>query len=108
MSVDILKISKDAIAASKIYDDVINASIGMFYDEDKSIGGMPVVSKAIRSLPDDKILPYPAVDGGADFKNNVISWVLGKYEDSIRKQMFINEIGKAVALGILISFASNL
>ena len=90
MSVDILKISKDAIAASKIYDDVINASIGMFYDEDKSIGGMPVVSKAIRSLPDDKILPYPAVDGGADFKNNVISWVLGKYEDSIRKQMFIN------------------
>lgn len=90
MSVDILKISKDAIAASKIYDDVINASIGMFYDEDKSIGGMPVVSKAIRSLPDDKILPYPAVDGGADFKNNVISWVLGKYEDSIRKQMFIS------------------
>jgi len=90
VSVDILKISKDAIAASKIYDDVINASIGMFYDEDKSIGGMPVVSKAIRSLPDDKILPYPAVDGGADFKNNVISWVLGKYEDSIRKQMFIS------------------
>ncbi len=90
MSVDILKISKDAIAASKIYDDVINASIGMFYDEDKSIGGMPIVSKAIRSLPDDKILPYPSVDGGLEFKNNVISWVLGKYEDSIRKQMYIN------------------
>ncbi len=90
MSVDILKISKDAIAASKIYDDVINASIGMFYDEDKSIGGMPIVSKAIRSLPDEKILPYPAVDGGMEFKNNVISWVLGKYEESIRSQMFIN------------------
>lgn len=90
MSVDILKISKDAIAASKIYDDVINASIGMFYDEDKSIGGMPIVSKAIRSLPDEKILPYPAVDGGMEFKKNVISWVLGKYEESIRNQMFIN------------------
>jgi len=90
VSVDILKISKDAIAASKIYDDVINASIGMFYDEDKSIGGMPIVSKAIRSLPDEKILPYPAVDGGMEFKNNVISWVLGQYEHSIRSQMFIN------------------
>lgn len=90
MSVDILKISKDAIAASKIYDDVINASIGMFYDEDKSIGGMPIVAKAIRSLPDEKILPYPAVDGGMEFKNNVISWVLGQYEKSIRSQMFIN------------------
>lgn len=90
MSVDILKISKDAIAASKIYDDVINASIGMFYDEDKSIGGMPIVSQAIRLLPDEKILPYPAVDGGVEFKNNVISWVLGQYEKSIREQMFIN------------------
>lgn len=90
VSVDILKISKDAIAASKIYDDVINASIGMFYDEDKSIGGMPIVAKAIRSLPDEKILPYPAVDGGMEFKNNVISWVLGQYEKSIRSQMFIN------------------
>ncbi|MBU1092900.1 MAG: aminotransferase class I/II-fold pyridoxal phosphate-dependent enzyme [Firmicutes bacterium] len=90
MSVDILKISKDALAASKIYDDVINASIGMFYDEDKSIGGMPIVSKAIRSLPDEKILPYPAVDGGKDFKNNVISWVFGKYEETIRKQMFVD------------------
>ena len=90
MAVDILKISKDAIEASKHYDDVINASIGMFYDEDKTIGGMPTVSKAIKDLTDDEILPYPAVDGGKLFKNNVISWVLGQYEESIRKHMFIN------------------
>ncbi len=90
MSVDILKISKDAIETSKKYDDVINASIGMFYDEDKSIGGMPIVSKAIRTLPDDKIFPYPSVDGGQEFKNNVISWVLGKYEKDIKAKMFVN------------------
>lgn len=90
MSVDILKISKDAIAASKKYEDVINASIGMFYDEDKSIGGMPIVSKAIRMFPDEKILPYPAVDGGLEFKNNVISWVFGKYEKQIRESMYVN------------------
>ncbi len=90
MAVDILKISKDAIEASKKYDDVINASIGMFYDEDKTIGGMPTVSKAIKGLTDEEILPYPAVDGGMIFKKNVISWVLGQYEESIRKHMFIN------------------
>lgn len=90
MSVDILKISKDAIKASEKYDDVINASIGMFYDEDKTVGGMPIVLDAIRRLPDEKILPYPSVDGGAEFKQNVISWVLGKYEKDIRKQMFID------------------
>ncbi len=90
MSVDILKISKDAVAASKIYDDVINASIGMFYDEDKTIGGMPIVSKAIRQFSDEFILPYPAVDGGPDFKANVISWVLGKHEAKIREKMFVS------------------
>jgi aspartate/tyrosine/aromatic aminotransferase len=89
VAVDILKISKDAIEASKKYNDVINASIGMFYDEDKSIGGMPTVSRAIKELTDWEILPYPAVDGGATFKSNVISWVLGKYEEEIRKTLFI-------------------
>jgi aromatic-amino-acid transaminase len=90
VAVDILKISKDAIEASKHYDDVINASIGMFYDEDKSIGGMPTVSKAIKNLTDDEILPYPAVDGGPIFKKNVISWVLGQYEQSIKEHMFVS------------------
>ena len=90
MSVDILKISKDALEAAKIYNDVINASIGMFYDEDKTIGGMPIVTKAIRQFADDLILPYPAVDGGADFKKNVISWVLGKHETEIREKMFMS------------------
>ena len=78
VAVDILKISKDAQEAAKIYDDVINASIGMFYDEDKTIGGMPTVSNAIRNLTDEEILPYPAVDGGSLFKNNLYSWVFGK------------------------------
>lgn len=90
MSVDILKISKDALEAAKKYDDVINASIGMFYDEDKTIGGMPIVTKAIRQFADELILPYPSVDGGADFKKNVISWVLGKYESEIREKMFMS------------------
>ncbi|MDR4968569.1 MAG: hypothetical protein RG740_02990, partial [Acholeplasmataceae bacterium] len=78
MAVDILQISKDAIEASKKYNDVINASIGMFYDEEKAIGGMPTVSKMIKNLSDDEMLPYPAVDGGALFKNNLITWVFGK------------------------------
>ncbi len=90
MAVDILKISKDAVEASKIYPDVINASIGMFYDEDKKIGGMPIVSKAIRNLPDEDIFPYPAVDGGAQFKKNLITWVFGPYEENLKTHFFIN------------------
>lgn len=90
MSVDILKISKDAIAASKKYKGVINASVGMFYDEEKLVGGMPIVTKAIKNFREDDILPYPAVDGGDTFKRNVISWVFKQYEEEIRDKMFVN------------------
>lgn len=90
MAVDILKISKDAMEASKLYDDVINASIGMFYDEKKAIGGMPTVSQAIRNLTDDEMLPYPAVDGGALFKNNLYTWVFKDYLATIKQSFFMN------------------
>lgn len=90
MAVDILKISKDAQAASKIYDDVIDASIGMFYDEEKNIGGMPTVSKVIKGLSNDQMFPYPAVDGGAQFKKNIESWVFGQYEDEIKKHLCVH------------------
>lgn len=90
VAVDILKISKDAREASKIYPDVINASIGMFYDEDKAIGGMPIVTEAIKSLTDEEILPYPAVDGGALFKENLFTWVFGRYEEAIKKSFYMN------------------
>jgi aspartate/tyrosine/aromatic aminotransferase len=90
VAVDILKISKDAREAAKIYPDVINASIGMFYDEDKAIGGMPTVSNAIKNLLDDEILPYPAVDGGALFKKNLLSWVFGPYEDLMKQSYHMN------------------
>lgn len=87
MSVDILKISRDAREAKKKYDDVIDASIGMFFDETKNIGGMPSVSKAIRELSDDEVMPYPAVDGGAVFKENLASWVLGDHEDKLKETL---------------------
>ena len=90
MSVDILRISRDAVEASKKYDDVINASIGMFYDEDKSLGGMPVVLEAIKEFKAEQILPYPSVDGGKAFKNHIVSWVFGPYEKMIREKMAID------------------
>ena len=89
MAVDILKISKDAREAAKIYDDVIDASIGMFYDEEKRIGGMPTVTHAIKHLNDDEMFPYPAVDGGPLFKENLIKWVFGPYEMMLKEHFFV-------------------
>jgi aromatic-amino-acid transaminase len=107
MAVDILQISKDAIEASKKYNDVINASIGMFYDEEKAIGGMPTVSKMIKNLSDEEMLPYPAVDGGALFKNNLITWVFGKYEAEIRKNMYVSACATPGGSGAIASTFSQ-
>ncbi len=91
MAIDILQISRDALEHQKKDPTVINASIGMFFDEDRKISGMPAVSKALRELPDMSVMPYPAVDGGGKaFKDNVISWTFGKYEERIRKEMFVD------------------
>lgn len=90
MAIDILQISKNALEAQKTNPNVINASIGMFFDEERKIGGMPSVSKALRELPDMSVMPYPAVDGGKEFKDNVISWTFGKYEKRIRDEMFVD------------------
>lgn len=90
MAIDILQISKTALEAQKTNPDVINASIGMFFDETRHIGGMPSVSKALRELPDMSVLPYPSVDGGKEFKDNVISWTFGSYEKQIREEMFVD------------------
>lgn len=90
MAIDILQISRNALEHQKKDPSVINASIGMFFDEDRKISGMPAVSKALRELPDMSVMPYPAVDGGKAFKDNVISWTFGQYEQRIREEMYVD------------------
>jgi aspartate/tyrosine/aromatic aminotransferase len=90
MAIDILQISRNALEHQKKDPSVINASIGMFFDEDRKISGMPAVSKALRELPDMSVMPYPAVDGGKAFKDNVISWTFGEYEQRIREEMYVD------------------
>lgn len=90
MSIDILKVAKEAQAKKADNPDVINATVGMYYDENGMIGGMPSVFDGLKSLDEYHMLPYPSVDGSEPFKSNVISWVLGQYEDKLRKNLYIS------------------
>jgi aspartate/tyrosine/aromatic aminotransferase len=89
MSIDILHLAKEAQKKKEKNPKVINATVGMYYDEDGFIGGMPSVFKGLRNLDEEHMLPYPAVDGGEPFKSNVISWVLGSYEAKLRKNLYM-------------------
>ncbi len=88
-NIDILQIAREAEKKRLKDPRVINATIGMFYDEQRKIGGIPVVVDRIHEMPDVDMLPYPSVDGGDTFKKNLISWVFGEYEDVIRHHFHI-------------------
>ncbi|HAV19682.1 MAG TPA: hypothetical protein DCX17_01475 [Firmicutes bacterium] len=84
MIIDILQISRDAREAKHRFDDVIDCSIGMFIDEDGFVGGLPVVFDAFKHMPPELLIPYPSVDGGQPFKDNVFKWVFQAYEQKIQ------------------------
>ncbi len=87
--IDILQLAKEAEEKRKHDPNVVNATIGMFYDEQRNIGGIPVVLDRIHNMSDNDLLPYPTVDGGKLFKDNLINWVLGEYKESISKEMYV-------------------
>lgn len=89
MIVDILQLAKEAAKKKEFNPNVINATVGMYYDENGLIGGMPSVFKGLKSFSEEQVLPYPASDGAEPFKSNVISWVLGQYEDKLRKSLYM-------------------
>lgn len=88
--IDILKTAREAEEKRKKDPSIINATIGMFYDEERKIGGIPVVVERIHQMPDVDMLPYPTVDGGKLFNDNLIDWVLGDYQSLIRDNFFVS------------------
>ncbi len=88
--IDILQLAKDAEAKKQRDPNVINATIGMFYDEDRKVGGMPIVLNHIHDMTDTELLPYPTVDGGQLFKDNIISWVFKEFEALLRDNFYIS------------------
>ncbi|MFA6801124.1 MAG: aminotransferase class I/II-fold pyridoxal phosphate-dependent enzyme [Acholeplasmataceae bacterium] len=89
MIVDILQLANEAQRKKEINPEVINATVGMYFNEEGCVGGMPSVFQGFKTLNENQVLPYPASDGGEPFKSNVISWVLGSYEDKLRKSLYI-------------------
>lgn len=89
MMIDILQLSEEAQRKKHTNPHVINATAGMYFDEEGRVGGMPSVFKGLKTFNEDQMLPYPASDGAEPFKSNAISWVLDLYEEKLRKSLYI-------------------
>ncbi|MFA5236221.1 MAG: aminotransferase class I/II-fold pyridoxal phosphate-dependent enzyme [Bacilli bacterium] len=84
MVIDILQISREAREAKRHFYDVVDGSVGMFIDEKGFVGGLPIVYENLVKMTPEQFIPYPAVDGGQPFKDNVFGWAFQNYEKLIK------------------------
>ncbi len=83
--IDILKIAKIAQEKKKTDPSIIDATIGMFYNDEQRLV-IPAVAKAFYKLDLFETFKYGATDGGVVFENNVIDWVLDTKKDVLKSK----------------------
>lgn len=71
---------------------VINATIGTLYGEDGIFYRMNNVNKTLKNMNDENFYTYSSADGGADYQNAVINWVLNGKKEELLKEMYVNAI----------------
>jgi len=107
--IDILKIAKLAQSAKKENPAVIDATIGMFYnDESKLI--IPAVEAAYYDLDLLDAFKYGATDGGKLFEDNVIGWVLDDQQKTLENKFLLTGIstpGGSGALSLIFNAYGN-
>lgn len=89
LKVDLLKISEEAIKSKSKNPEVINATVGVFLSDYKNLYSFPSVSETIKNLDETKIRNYMVSDGGKEYTENVINYVLGK-NNKLLNNFFIN------------------
>lgn len=94
----ILAINNMAVKAKGKGNKVINATVGMLFDEEGRLASFESVDRIIESCSDAKTRRYGSIDGGEDFKTSVFSWV---FEDVDFKDNYCEIIGSMGATGAL-------
>jgi aromatic-amino-acid transaminase len=92
MESNILKTSQEAKAARKLNPNLIDATVGMLYNESGNILAYHTVSTMLCQLTDVEMYHYSPANGTADFRNGVIDWVFGKHKDAILKNFHVEVI----------------
>ncbi len=94
----ILTINNMAVKAKEKGNKVINATVGMLFDEEGKLADFESVDKIIEASSDANTRKYGPVNGGEDFKKAVLSWV---FEDVDFKDNHYEVVGTMGATGAL-------
>src|SRR5690554_6162810 len=98
--IDILKIAKLAQSAKKENKAVIDATIGMFYNDEQELI-IPAVKDAYYDLDLLETFKYGATDGGKLFEDNVIDWVLDDKQEILKDKFKFTGISTPGGSGAL-------
>lgn len=74
----ILTLNKIAINQEKKGEKVINATVGMLYDENKKLVECHIINDMSNYLSSEEIRKYGSANGGLDFKESVEKWLFGE------------------------------
>ncbi len=89
--IDILKIAKEAQEKKKNNPNLIDATIGMFYNEKGELI-IPRVKEAFYNLDLLETFKYGATDGGALFEKNVVNWVYDNKKEALENKFLLGGI----------------
>ncbi|MFA5692188.1 MAG: aminotransferase class I/II-fold pyridoxal phosphate-dependent enzyme [Acholeplasmataceae bacterium] len=107
--IDILKIAKEAQTKKKLNNNLIDATIGMFYNEKNELI-IPKVKEAYYNIDLLETFKYGSTDGGKEFEDNVINWVLDVKKDELKEKFLFGGVptpGGSGALSLIFGSYGN-
>ncbi|MGD9604633.1 MAG: pyridoxal phosphate-dependent aminotransferase [Bacilli bacterium] len=104
---DAFQISTAAKNAKKNDPSVIDCTLGIYLNEEHEFKTFPTVKKYLHNLPDDLVFDYSTSDGGLEFADAVINWVLGSERQTLEKTALIKAIPTPGGTGALNSLVAN-
>lgn len=102
-TVDILALAKEAQIAKQKNPQVIDATIGMFYDDEKQMV-IPQIKEAYNKVSLETAFPYGSVSGGKLFEDNVLSWIFGDGKNRIDQHFHLQVLATPGGSGALSIF----
>ena len=81
---NILSLSQEAKKAKLLNKDVINATAGMFFDDNNNLYSFDVVKKTLDNLSYEAMFAYSDTVGPDKFKDAIIKWVFDENINSFK------------------------
>lgn len=104
---NILTLSENARIAKNNNPNVINATIGMLYDDNNKLYEFKTISKVEQSLSLVEKYAYASVTGGKDFSNAIEKWVFRDYLEEIKSKLHTSVIATPGGTGAISNTFSN-